>query len=134
MDCFISASGDDLAHNRSAIQKSDWSSYYVAGKAVDGNLNSYSCTTTSVNYPYWSVDLGMSTYVDHLYITNVDDRNGKFGLVDNLVRYRRQAITWKRQWLSSRLHTWISSPFKVIQMRMCCLRDIINYFDWISLI
>ena len=76
-ECFISASGDDLALNKPAIQKSDWSANYVAGKAVDGNHNSYSCTTTSVNYPYWSVDLGTSTYVDHLYITNVQTRNGE---------------------------------------------------------
>ena len=73
----VAAGSEDLAHNKPAIQKSDWSSSYVAGKAVDGNLNTYSCTTTSVNYPYWSVDLGVSTYVDHLYITNVYERNGE---------------------------------------------------------
>ena len=70
-ECYISASSDDLARNKPAIKKSDWSSTYVAGKAVDGHFNSYSCTTTLENYPYWSVDLSMSTFVDHLYITNV---------------------------------------------------------------
>ena len=75
--CFISASSEDLASNKPASQKSDWSSTYVAGKAVDGDFNSYSCTTTSENYPYWSVDLGITTYVDHLYITNVQTRNGE---------------------------------------------------------
>ena len=73
----FTANNEDLARNKPAIQKSDWSATYVAGKAVDGNLDTYSCTTTSVSYPYWSVDLGFSTYVDHLYITNVYERNGE---------------------------------------------------------
>ena len=75
INCLISASSDDLARNKPAIQKSDWSYSYVAGKAVDGRYGTYSCTTTKENYPYWSVDLGMSIYVHHLYITNVENRN-----------------------------------------------------------
>ena len=74
----FTAGREDLARNKTAIQKSDWSSIYVAGKAVDGDSTTYSCTTQSENYPYWSVDLGMSIYVDHLYITNVNRRNGEW--------------------------------------------------------
>ena len=103
--CFISASSEDLARNKPAIQKSDWSSSYVAGKAVDGDFNSYSCTTTSVNYPYWSVDLGMSTYVDHLYITNVQIRNGEF-----LQLKKKQSAFWFLVLLQ--FAPWVSTNYK----------------------
>ena len=81
IQCFISASRENLARNKPAIQKSDYSFTYVAGKAVDGDSTTYSCTTTSMNYPYWSVDLGFNTSVHHLYITSVSDRNGEFYLL-----------------------------------------------------
>ena len=77
IDCFIPANITDLAQNKTAIQSSDWSSYYVAGNAVDGNYGTFSYTTVTGNRPYWSVDLGMSTYVDHLYITSPRGQNGK---------------------------------------------------------
>ena len=67
----------DLAHNKTSIQSSNWSYEYVAGKAVDGNYDTFSWTASSENYAYWSVDLGMNAYVDHLYITNIYDSNGK---------------------------------------------------------
>ena len=76
-DCFISANSGDLAHNKPAIQTTDYSSSWVAGKALDGDFSSYSCTVRYDNSPYWSVDLGMDAYVDHLYITNVQSRNGE---------------------------------------------------------
>ena len=77
-DCFISASNDNLALNKPAIQSTDYSSDWVAGKAVDGDYGGhYSCTIQNDKYPYWSVDLGKSTYVDHLYIKNVQQRNGE---------------------------------------------------------
>ena len=60
------------------MQSTDYSSDWVAGKAVDGNYNGYySCTIQYDNFPYWSVDLGESTYVNHLYIKNVHRRNGE---------------------------------------------------------
>ena len=77
-DCLISAINDNLARNKPAIQSTDYSSAWVAGNAVDGNYYGYySCTIRNDNYPYWSVDLGKSTFVDHLYITNVQTRNGE---------------------------------------------------------
>ena len=76
-DHYFSGSINEFAHKKQATQSTDWSSAFVAGKAVDGNSNTLSCTTTAQNYPYWSVDLGISIYVDHLYITNVHKRNGE---------------------------------------------------------
>ena len=77
IDDFIPANSDNLARNKPAIQTTDYSSSWVAGNAVDGNSNSYSCTIQHDSNPYWSVDLGMNTYVDHLFITNVQRRNGE---------------------------------------------------------
>ena len=77
IDDFFQANSEDLARNKPAIQTTDYDSYWVAGNAVDGNYDSYSCTIRYDSNPYWSVDLGMSTYVDHLYITNVERRNGE---------------------------------------------------------
>ena len=76
-DCFTTASTDDLAYNKPAIQSSDWSTTYVADKAVDRDLSTYSCTLWKKSDPYWSVDLGMSTYIDHVYINSVDGSNGE---------------------------------------------------------
>ena len=39
-------------------------------KAVDGDVNTYSCTVKESNN-YWSVDLGMEAMIDHLYIKNI---------------------------------------------------------------
>ena len=68
--CFLSGSSGDLAHNKSAIQSSTFNPEYVAGNAVDGKSFTISATKSSQNKPFWSVDLGNSTYIDHLYITN----------------------------------------------------------------
>ena len=65
-DTFFPASSNDLARNKPATQSSTHNNY-VADNAVDGNSQTFSLTT-SENNPYWSVDLGMSTFIDHLYI------------------------------------------------------------------
>ena len=41
-------------------------------------FESFTAGREDLAYPYWSVDLGMSIYVDHLYITNVNRRNGEW--------------------------------------------------------
>ena len=68
-DCFVPAN-TNLARNKPATQSSDWSPDYVARNAVDGNTYTFS-KTGEQNNPYWSVDLGVSCYIDDLYITNV---------------------------------------------------------------
>ena len=66
---YITARNNGLAHNKQAIQSSNYSSGYVANKAVDGEVSSYS-STLKENNNYWSVDLGMDVNIHHLYITN----------------------------------------------------------------
>ena len=68
--CFITASDSNLARNKQTIQSSDWSSGLASFKAVDGNLDTYSCTRKERNN-YWSVDLGMDANIDYLYIKNI---------------------------------------------------------------
>ena len=70
VDCFIAASTNNLALNKQATQSSDWSSSLAPHKAVDGDVNTYSCTVKESNN-YWSVDLGMEAMIDHLYIKNI---------------------------------------------------------------
>ena len=69
-DSFIAANTGNLALNKQAIQSSDWSSSLAPHKAVDGDVNTYSCTLKESNN-YWSVNLGMEAMIDHLYITNI---------------------------------------------------------------
>ena len=70
MFLLIPATTINVAHNEHAIQSSDWSSPLAADKAVDGNLNTFSCTLRESNN-YWSVDLGVDVNIDHLYIKNI---------------------------------------------------------------
>jgi len=42
----------------------------VATLAVDGDINTVSCTHSLWNNPWWSVDLGAPYYVDHVTVTN----------------------------------------------------------------
>ena len=65
----ISGITTDLAHGKPAVQSSTRRPSRDAGCAVDGDASTSSATHNESN-PFWSVDLGMSTYIDHLFITN----------------------------------------------------------------
>ena len=69
MGCFIAVSSSELSRNKKATQSSNYSSGYVASKAVDGDASSYACTLKGSNN-YWTVDLGVGANIEHLYITN----------------------------------------------------------------
>ena len=68
-DFFFAANTNNLALNKQATQSSDWAFSLAPHKAVDGDVNTYSCTRKESNN-YWSVDLGMEAMIDHLYIKN----------------------------------------------------------------
>ena len=60
---------------RTAIQSSTWEKH-TASLAVDGNLNTFSCTDIEIT-PWWSVDLGTPRDVGRVCITN--DRHPAHG-------------------------------------------------------
>jgi len=49
----------------------------VAGRAVDGDLDTHSCTAMTSLTPWWAVDLGTAMDVTSVEVTN--DANTNFG-------------------------------------------------------
>lgn len=65
-----------MALNQPAMQSSTYSTA-VAGRAVDKNLNSVSCTLMATLTPWWAVDLGKAMDIVRVEVTN--DANTNFG-------------------------------------------------------
>ena len=61
--------GENLALNKPANQVSTYSTAYVASRAVDGVLNTASCTWSAV-HPWLSVDLEAAYDVGRVTVTN----------------------------------------------------------------
>jgi len=66
----------NMALQRPAVQSSTYSSA-VAGRAVDGDIYTVSCTLGPTTSHWWTVDLGEAMDVGRVCITN--DRNENYG-------------------------------------------------------
>jgi len=64
----------NVALNQPAMQSSTYS-FLVAGRAVDNNLNTFSCTAMTSLTPWWAVDLGGAMDVARVEVTNDANAN-----------------------------------------------------------
>jgi len=65
----------NVALQRPAVQSSTYETS-VASRAVDGKLNTGSCTTTTTTEPWLSVDLGPQMDVGRVCVINDDNPEG----------------------------------------------------------
>jgi len=56
----------NLALNRAALQITD---EQAASLAVDGDVNTHSCTENTEPHPWWTVDLGQHYSIDSVTVT-----------------------------------------------------------------
>ena len=87
MHVVFAALGVNLALNKSVVQSSTYEDM-VATLAVDGDVNTVSCTVSLWNNPWWSVNLGAPYYVDHVTVTNDNNQasgnRGRTSCIDSL--------------------------------------------------
>jgi len=66
----------NVALMSTAFQSSTYSSA-AATRAVDGDLNTVSCTQMATTTPWWAADLGTAMDIERVYVTN--DLNAYYG-------------------------------------------------------
>ena len=68
--CIRCAADDiNLALNKAAAHQSSKNDHWLAGRAVDGDSDTESCTNVHL-HPWWSVDLGAAYDVGRVTVTS----------------------------------------------------------------